>query len=136
MAAMLPSCSVDELAASAPESDAGCASGAASDPQLDDALDTLIELLRRRRERAQQFHSTVQQFVEEYAAMQHDLSAAEPLLKGSQLSAKIEDMKERVKRKYGAKIEQLQQECVNKRRRANLPKPSVQVLLKLVVQLA
>jgi len=32
-----------------------------------------------------------------------------------------------VKRKYGTKVQELQKECVNKRRRANLPKSAVEV---------
>jgi len=32
-----------------------------------------------------------------------------------------------VKRKYGTKVQELQKECVNKRRRANLPKSAVGV---------
>jgi len=97
---------------------------------LDDAVHTLILVLRRRRERADHFYATMQEFVNEYTALQQDLSSAEPLLKGSHLSNKIQQMKETVKRKYGTKVQELQKECVNKRRRANLPKSAVEVMEK------
>ena len=81
LATLLPSCSVEELEAAPPHVD--CHDRASeSNPQLDEALETLIELLRRRKERAQKFYAAVHDFVEEYQSLQQDLSVAEPLLKG------------------------------------------------------
>ena len=95
---------------------------------LDEAVDTLIEVMQRRRVRAGQFYAAINEFVSEYNAMQQDLSAAEPLLKASHLTKKIAQMKETVERQYGGKVQELQRQCHNKRRRANLPKASVEVL--------
>ncbi len=83
------------------------------------------------------------QFLEEYEKAIDELTSisADPVLKGSYLHEKISELKSTVKRKYGAKVrseeliivrahvpqftfrqvQELQKECINKRRRANLP---------------
>jgi hypothetical protein len=98
--------------------------------QLDDSFECLILLLRRRRERAEHFYATIHEFVKEYTALEQDLCSAERLLKGSHLNAKIQQMKETVKRKYGSKVHELFDACAKKQRRANLPKASVSVMEK------
>lgn len=86
LATLLPSCSVEELGAGS-LSQEYCDTGSESNPHLDEALEILIELLRRRKERAQQFYATVRDFVQEYQNLQQDLSVAEPLLKGYNIQA-------------------------------------------------
>ncbi len=143
MTVMLPSSepvSADQLCA--PESGIDDAAGASvsgargvgveiiDQIQLDDSFECLILLLRRRRERAEHFYTTIHEFVKEYTALEQDLCSAERLLKGSHLNAKIQQMKETVKRKYGSKVPELVDACAKKQRRANLPKASVSVMEK------
>jgi len=106
------------------------AATAEENAELSSALRQYIELTRRRRKRAEKFYSLLQPFLAEYAAAVSELeglAAAEPLLKGTHLSEKIEALKNTVKRKFGPMVDTLQKECVNKRRRANLSDHAVNV---------
>ncbi len=138
MTVMLPSCvhvPADQLCSPKAEitDDAAGVSGVRGvkiidQTQLDDAFECLILLLRRRRGRAEQFYATIHALVNEYTALEQDLRSAERLLKGSHLNAKIQQMKETVKRKYGAKVPELVEVCAKKQRRVNLPRSGVEVM--------
>mmetsp|Transcript_33850 Transcript_33850/g.52717 ORF Transcript_33850/g.52717 Transcript_33850/m.52717 type:complete len:263 (+) Transcript_33850:141-929(+) len=97
------------------------------DPELDSALEVFTDLTRRRKEKVKDFYKTLNAFLQEYVEAVDDLAVAEPLLKGTHLHQKIQDLKENVKRKFGPFVDELQKECVNKRRRANLPDKAVQI---------
>eukprot|EP00961_Rhodomonas_salina_P170166 2293465-Rhodomonas_salina.2 len=92
----------------------------ADSSELGEALQIFVELTRRRqypcnreqrrlscRQRAEKFYHTLRRFLAEYESAVLELeglSAAEPLLKGTHLSQKIQDLKDTVKRKYGEKV--------------------------------
>jgi len=99
------------------------------DDELSEGLRIFVELTGRRRMRAELFRETVTDFLSEYADALDDFAAAEPLLKGTQLADKIEELKRNVKRKYSTQaVEELHRECANKRRRANLPESARAIL--------
>ena len=85
--------------------------------------------MRSRKKKADEFIQLHEKFIDEYSKAVVELDAAIPAgISGSTVADKIEELKRTVKRKFGGKVEEVQRECVNKKRRRNLTEKATETL--------